>query len=631
MSSATTSSSTRSAGRRSVRPTRSASSSAGRRTGSRWRPSTVEGTDRSSPARPWRPRSAPSTRRLRLPLRAVPRPAATGSRRPPAGPTHLRRHSRRLRRHSRRPRRHSRRLRRHSRRPRRHSRRPRRHSRRPRPAAGAGADRTTLAADGHGCADREGRATRQGPWGHGLGYDLRDVARDGRWDGSDDTPESSGRQRDLIAVGSCMGSLQGQREGRRVRRLSRRRDEGHYESSRLHPRRPRMRNDPCSLRDGEGQGRQSLRACAGDCCHECVRRRESPFGADGLPVGVHDHDVGDPRLERLDGQRRRDLVRHLRRGSPDPGDAGTEAGAHGPGVRHDLLLPGRRRGRRGQSLLEGARDDHDPGVHRRPAADETRAGHRSGRDAFGRDGLVAHRHRQRRCGSLQRLSRRHCGCRDDLDVDHRHGAVVRHVVLDRRQRRGRRRERVRHGEHGRADGSMRQPGRHSVAERAGCPGGDLRKPDVDRRDVGPCDGQRRCHRLHGVSGWRRGRNIDGDLLHRVRSLVWRDVPRRRGCLRRGRQPLRPDRGISLDGSMRRHDATRGARLGHHGLPDADEHLCHVARRDRQSRCRRVRRLPGRHEGRGVRRAGVHLRGTYVRNELHARRRCIRRGRASLLR
>ena len=114
-------------------------------------------------------------------------------------------------------------------------------------------ERTTLAADGHGCADREGRETRQGPWGHGLGYDLQGVARDSRWDGSDDTPESSGRQRDLVAVGSCMGSLQGQREGRRVRRLSRQRDEGHYESSRLHPRQPRMRNDPCGLRDGEGQ------------------------------------------------------------------------------------------------------------------------------------------------------------------------------------------------------------------------------------------------------------------------------------------------------------------------------------------------------------------------------------------
>ena len=82
--------------------------------------------------------------------------------------------------------------------------------------------------------------------------------------------------------------------------------------------------------------------------------------------------------------------------------------------------------------------------------------------------------------------------------------------------------------------------------------------------------------------------------------------------------------------MRRHDATPGARLGNNGLPDADEHLCHVARRDRQSRCRRVRCLQGRHEGHGCCGAGVHLRGTHVRNELHARRRCIRRGRESLL-
>ena len=103
----------------------------------------------------------------------------------------------------------------------------------------------------------------------------------------------------------------------------------------------------------------------------------------------------------------------------------------------------------------------------------------------------------------------------------------------------------------------------------------------------------------------------------------------RGCLRRRRQPLRPYRGISLDGSMRRHDATPGARLGHNGLPDADEHLRHVARRDRQCRCRRVRRLQGRREGHGRCGAGVHLRGTHVRNELHARRRCVRRGRASL--
>ena len=46
-----------------------------------------------------------------------------------------------------------------------------------------------------------------------------------------------------------------------------------------------------------------------------------------------------------------------------------------------------------------------------------------------------------------------------------------------------------------------------------CPGCDLRNADVDWPDVGPVNGQRRRDRLHGVSGWRRGRNVHGDFLH----------------------------------------------------------------------------------------------------------------------
>ena len=442
--------------------------------------------------------------RLRSPLRAAPRPTATESRRPPAGPT---------------------------------PRAPTQPSAAPTEQPSQQTD--TAAQTEKAARNERSRNPTRRPATRARARSPR-RAGDGRRNGSDNTPESPGRQRDLIAGGSCMGSLQGQREGRRVRRLSRRRDEGHDESSRLHPRRPRMRDDSCGLRDGEGQGRQSLLACAATVATSACADVNPPsaptsfrsefatttsailvWNASTDNVGVTSYGIYDA--------------------ASDPGDAGAEAGASRAwrAARPTTTSSTRPTPRAiappkvPATITTLACTDGQPPTKPAPVTvlDATptavTVSWPTATDNVGVDHYNVYRGAAR-------------GCRDDLDVDHRHGAVVRHVVLDRRQRRGQRRERVRHGEHGRPDGSVREPDRHSVAERAGR--ARLRPPQV-QTSIGVTWAPATDN--VGVTGYTVYR--DGAAAGTTTAtpytvsglVVWRDIPRRRRCLRRRRQPLRP--------------------------------------------------------------------------------------------